>query len=323
MPLIIYLMHKSKILTVVLAAILGLLLSFVTIADDNSIINDGDTVNLNGTTYKARITAAKAIVYSDENMLSPLGYIANGKAIIVGNPRRINRDLVPIVIHGRLAFIELKDIRFEDKSDEDYNVKRGAPREHNIDAIIERPEEALSQNNSMYLALHTYAANDEIKNVFLATDGVEKSSLTGFSVQFIHRKELSRAFWGASLDYSSASSTSTKFGYWLLGPTIGYTPIRNKLFLIDLYGSFDLAINTQLEITSNFEKEPSGWLYGAQGNARIQLFPDAKYHLTGGVGLRKYKFIGLGPIQDSNGVYVNGITSLTAVQIFVGAGLEF
>ncbi len=312
-------MLKSKIIP----AILGLLLSFVTMAADNSIINDGGSVNMTGGTYTARVTASKAVVYADENMLSPLGYIGNGKAIIVGNPRRMNRDLVPIVIYGRLAFIEIKDIRYEDKADEEYSVKRGAPREHNIDAIIQTPEEALSENNSFYFSLHTYATNDEIKRAFLRADDADNGSMTGFSAQFIHRKELSRVFWGAGIDYSSTSSASMKYGYWLLSPTLGYTPMRNRLFLVDVYASLDLALNTQLEITSNYEKEPSGWMYGLQANARIVFFPNSKYHVAGGLGLRKYTITGLETLQDSSGNYFDGITGLTALQIFLGVGYEF
>lgn len=323
MPLIIYLMLKSKILPVFLTVILGLLLSFVTMAADNSIINDGGTVNLTGGTYTARVTASKAIVYSDENMLSPLGYISNGKAIVVGNPRRMNRDLVPIVIYGRLAFIEIKDIRYENTADEEYSIKRGAPREHDVDVTIQRPDEALSENNSFYFSLHTYATNDEIKNAFLQVDNVEKNAFTGFSAQFIHRKELSRVFWGAAIDYSSVSSANMKYGYWLLSPTLGYTPMKNRLFLVDLYASLDLALNTELEIASNYEKEPSGWMYGFQGNARIVFFPESKYHVSGGVGLRKYTITGLNTLQDSNGNYFSGITGLTALQIFIGVGMEF
>lgn len=319
MPLIIYLMLKSKIPY----AILGLLLSFVTMAADNSIINDGQTTNLSGGTYTARVTASKAVVYSDENMLSPLGYIANGKAIVVGNPRRMNRDLVPIVVYGRIGYIEIKDIRYEDTSAEDYNVKRGAPREHNIDAIIQRPEEALSENNSFYFSLHTYAAGSEIKNAFLVIDNADESNFTGFQAQFIHRKEMSRVFWGAAIDYSSISSLNMKLAYWMISPTLGYTPIKNKLFLIDLYASLDLAVNTEFEITTNFQSEPTGLVYGVQLDSRIVFFPDAKYHLTGGVGLRKYKVSGLQTLKDLNDIPFEGITGISSLQLFLGVAMEF
>ena len=316
-------MLKSKILPVICTAILGLLLSSVTIAADNSIHNDGGNVNLTGGTYTARIIAAKAVVYADENMLSPLGYIANGKAVVVGNPRRMNRDLVPIVIYGRLAFIEVKDIRYENSADEEYSVKRGAPREHDVDVTIQKPEEALSENNSAYLNFHTYASNDSIKNAFMTLEEETNSPFTGFQLQLIHRKELSRIFWGAAIDYSSISTSNMVFGYWILSPTFGYTPMRNKLFLIDAYGSFDIAINTEYNHSANGVKEPTGFIYGLQGNARMVFFPDAKYHIHGGVGFRKYKVAGLETLKDLNGKPFEGISEITALQIFAGVSMEF
>lgn len=304
-------------------AILGLLLSFVTMAADNSITNEYGKVNLAGKTYTARVVSPKAIVYADENMLSPLGYIGNGKAIIVGNPRRMNRDLVPLVVYGRLAFIEIKDIRYEDTADEEYNARRGAPREHNFDVTIQKPEERLSENNSMYLSLHTYSAGDEVKNAFLTLQDTEKSSFTGFQAQFIHRQVNSRFFWGAGFDYSSASTADMTFSYFMIAPTFGFTFIRNPLFLLDVYGSLDIAVNTAFEITNNNQSEPTGFVWGPQINARMVFFPNSNYHVFGGVGLRKYSVQNLETLYDVNGNAVDGIQSITGASLFVGFGMEF
>jgi hypothetical protein len=319
MPLIIYLMLKSKLL----AVILGLLLSFVTIAADNSIINDGRSVNLTDATFAVRVTAPKAVVYADENMLSPLGYIANGKALLVGNPRRKNRELVPLVIYGRLAFIEIKDIRYENSDDEEYNVKRGAPREHNFDMMIKAPEEKLSEGNSFYLTIHTYSAGEEVKNTFATIDGADKNAFIGFNLNTIHRKTISRVFWGVGIDYSGISSTNMKFNYWMFSPMLGYTPIKNRLFLVDLYASLDLGVNTVFDISNNFDDEPSGFVWGPQLNARIVLFPSNKYHLAGGIGYRKYNISGLESLNDINAVPVAAITSINSFSLFIGAGMEF
>lgn len=318
-PLIIYLMLNLKNVLV----ILGLLLSFVTKAADNSIINDDGKVNLSGSSHTARVISPRAIVYADENMLSPLGYIANGKAIIVGNPRRINPNLVPLVVYGRLAFIEMKDIRFEDTADEEYNAKRGAPREHDVDITIQKPEERLSENNSFYFSLHRYDGGDEVKQLFLQVDDADKSVFTGFNLQFIHRQSTSRFFWGAALDYSAISTPNMKFGYWLLSPTIGYTFMRNPVFLLEAYASLDLALNTELSVDLNFVNEPSGYVWGGQANARIVLFPESKYHAFGGIGLRKYMVSGFSPLDDLNGNETTPIRDITSINLFIGAAMEF
>ncbi len=303
--------------------ILGLLLSFVTMAADNSVINDNGTVRLTGSIHKARIISTKAVVYADENMLTPLGYITNGKTITVGNPRRINRDLVPLVIYGRIAYIETKDIRFEDDIEEEYNTKRGAPREHDVDVTIQKPEERLSENNSVYLSYHRYNGGSEIKEFFRKMDGDERELMTGFHLQFIHRQSTSNLFWGVGLDYSSTSTPYVKFGYWLFSPTVGYGLLKNPLFSLDIYASVDLGLNLEYKNDDNYEEEPAGWIWGFQGNARVVFFPTAKYHAFLGMGIRKYNVTDLATVKDNDGVPTKGIKSLTGVSLFIGAGMEF
>ena len=320
MPLIIYLMRNLKFILF----ILGLLFSFVTMGQDNSLIRENGRAELSGTTATARIISPKAVVYADENMLSPLGYIANGKAITVGNPRRMNRDLVPLVIYGRLAFIEVKDIRYEDANiSDDYNIKRGAPREHDVDVTIQQPEERLSENNSAYLTLHQYAAGSEVKNAFYAIEQDDKDTMGGFLLQLIHRPPNKRFFWGAGLDYSSVSTSNMSFGYWMVSPTLGYALVKSTFFTIDIYGSLDLAINSQIEIKTNSEKEPSGYVWGPQVNARLVLFPEAKYHAVGGIGIRKYSVSGYQTLKDANDMDVVGIKSVSGITMFIGLGMEF
>lgn len=312
-------MRKIKILSV----ILGLLYSFVTTAEDNSITNEHGALNMAGKTYTARISSPKAIVYSDENMLSPIGYISNGKAITVGNPRIMNRDLVPLIIYGRLAFIEIKDINYEDTANEEYNARRGAPREHNFDLIIKKPDEELSKNNSIYFSLHTYTAGEQVKQAFLNIQGSEESSFKGFQIQLIHNQEASRFFWGAGFDYSGISTTNMQFKYWMITPTFGYTPIKNSLFSLDLYASLDFSISSEFDISNNNENEATPFVWGPQANARIVFFPKSKYHLYGGVGLRKYTVSNLKTLKDQNENDIDGIKTINAASLFIGLGMEF
>lgn len=303
--------------------ILSLLLPFVTKATDNSIINDDTSLSLSGNSRVAVIISPRAVVYADENMLTPLGYIANGKSILVGNPRRINRNLVPLVIYGKLAFLEIKDLRYVDQADQEYNAKRGAPREHDFDVIITKTDEKLSINNSVYLTLHQYEAGADLKETFQTMDNSDVGTLSGFALQLIHRQSNSRLFWGAALDYSRIYNLNMKFEYMLLSPTFGYTFISNPVFLIEAYGSLDLAVNVNYEVETNFDEEPNGYLWGLQANARIVLFPTSKYQLAAGLGYRKYSVSGLSPLNDLSNVTFNGIRNIASVSMFAGIGIKF
>jgi hypothetical protein len=332
MPLIILVMLNFKFLS-----ILGLLLSFVTsneasaqAADTDLNLDEASVTNnksLEGGPYIARVITPKAVVYADENMNSPLGYIANGKTITVGNPRRLNRELVPVVVYGRVAFVEIKNLQYENSDQDSKNSTRGAPREHNFDVMLEKAEEKLSENNSFYLGFHSYGAGDDTKKVFEAVDGESEDTFTGFHAQIIHRQALGRFFWGANFDSSSISSDNVKLETFMIAPTVGLTFLRNSVFLIDVYGSLDISIGTKLDISNNFEKEPSGVIWGFQGNARIVLFPEAKYHVAANIGLRRYSVSKLSPLIVEDGINpsreIDGIKSIAGVNLGLSFGMEF
>lgn len=291
--------------------------------EDNSVIRDNGQIDMTGGTYTARITANKAIVYADENMLSPLGYIANGKAIKVGNPRRINKDLVPLIVSGRLAFIEIKDIKYENSSDSEYKFKRGVPLEHNFDVTLEKPEERFGDNNSLFLALHTYSAGTQVKNAFLLYTGENVSAFKGLNLQFFHRQPTSNFFWGMGLEYSTISATGLSLNYLLAGPSIGYTPIKNNFFALDIFASLDFALKNELVIENTTAGKPSGFVWGPQISARALLYPYGRYHLFGGLSLRKYAVVGYDDLKDIDGNPTEGINSISGLGLFIGFGMDF
>jgi hypothetical protein len=315
-------------------SILGLLLSFVTSnevsarsAETDLNLDEASVTNnksLEGGPYTARVITPKAIVYADENMNSPLGYIGNGKTITVGNPRRLNRELVPVVVYGRVAFVEIKNLQYENSDQDSKNSTRGAPREHNFDIMLEKQEEKLSENNSFYVGIHSFGAGNDTKRVFEVVDeGESEDTFTGFHAQVIHRQNPGRFFWGASFDSSSISSDNMKLETFMLGPVMGFTLLRNSAFLLDVYGSLDIAVGTKLDIKNNFENEPSGVVWGLQGNARIVLFPEARYHVAANIGLRKYTVNKLIPLFDKNDDEIEGIKSIAGVNIGLSFGMEF
>ena len=84
----------------------------------------------------AKIIVPRAIVYADETLQTPLGYIANGKLIAVGNPRKVNKEIVPTIVSGRLAYVEVSDLEYQEERIEEKNAKIGALKEHNVDIVL-------------------------------------------------------------------------------------------------------------------------------------------------------------------------------------------
>lgn len=274
------------------------------------------------TTHLARVISPRAIVYSDEAMNSPLGYISADKLITVGNKRKRNPELVGLVLYGRLAFIETKNIRYEDGSDA-LESKRGAPREHNIDIILAKPEEKLLENNSAFFSFQRFSAGEETKNIFNSIDNTTDNNFVGYGISLIHRQSKpGKVFWGAGYEYNTLSSSNVKFNVYFLNPIIGYTPIKNSLFLLDLTFSLDLSISAQLEIKNNFTEEPSGFIWGPQFGARVVLFPNQKYHAFGTFSYRSYKVLRLVDLVDANDTTIGAITRMSGINLGIGLAIE-
>ena len=64
---------------------------------------------------QATISSQYAIIYADLNLSSPIGKISKGQKIKVGTIARRNNSVVPIAISGKIAWIRISDILFDDE----------------------------------------------------------------------------------------------------------------------------------------------------------------------------------------------------------------
>lgn len=61
----------------------------------------------------ARVVVDKAVVYADEQMTSPVGFIRKGKKIKVGDIPRNRAQVYPIILAGKVAYIRVLDLDTE------------------------------------------------------------------------------------------------------------------------------------------------------------------------------------------------------------------
>lgn len=306
-----------------LYSILVLTLPFVTMAKDTSITEQNSEKIYPGKTYTVRIIVPKAVVYADENMLIPIGYIANGKSIKVGNPRRINKDLVPLNVFGRIGYIEIKNISYDKLSDEDYFAKRGAPKEHNVDLVLPKPDEDFSIGNYLFLGMHQQAAGKNFQDTLFNIDGTETNSITGLSISAIHRMNTSSFFWGLGFDYNFISTPEIKFNYVMLTPIVG-TNIRNKKYYrLDLLAGVDFSLSTDYKMSSIDLRETGGFIWGPSFGMRAILFPENRYQLYLNVLYKYYNVNMLNVLRDDKNNEIDGFTNISGTNLGIGLVINF
>ena len=70
----------------------------------------------------AMVITDSAVVYSDEKMSSPVGYIRKGRKIRVGDVARNKAQVYPIIVSGKVAYIRVIDVTTEKESVEATNL---------------------------------------------------------------------------------------------------------------------------------------------------------------------------------------------------------
>src|SRR5680860_266278 len=61
----------------------------------------------------ALVMSDRAVIYADQEMTSPIGYVPRGKKIKVGEVARNKAQVYPIIVSGKLAYIRVIDVSTE------------------------------------------------------------------------------------------------------------------------------------------------------------------------------------------------------------------
>lgn len=309
-------MRNFKNIRIILIAVLTFVISFSLFAEESS------------KTRIAKIIVPRAVVYADEYLNTPLGYIANGKYIHVGNPRKVNQEIVPLIVSGRIAYIELRDIDYQDDEVIESNQKNGIVREHNVDIILKKPEEKLNENNSIYFQLGRFDGGSELKQAVYNLESLEGSWLTSFGTFFLHRNPLSKIFWGAGFEYSYLKADQMRFDVFMFSPTFGYTFIRNFVFSVEAFANLDLATSTSFKIDNNYTEDPKGFMWGPQIGIRVIATPNTKYKIFGSLSYRKYSALDLSPLKRtdpddiSSEITYDGVSKVGGLSLNFGIGFD-
>ncbi len=64
----------------------------------------------------AMVTAEEAVIYADDQMSAPVGYVRKGKRIKVGDIARNKSQVYPIVVSGKISYIRVIDVSTEKES---------------------------------------------------------------------------------------------------------------------------------------------------------------------------------------------------------------
>jgi hypothetical protein len=261
---------------------------------------------------KAMVESYEAIIYSDPLLKNPIGKVSKSTLISVGKATLNNPQVVPIIVAGEVAYIQLKDLIVDDPKN---------PTFHDTSILFAKPPENLLKNNSVYLDAHQLLPGEEITSIFKNRDQVSYTSMNGISAAVYHRQSSSLFLWGVGLEYFYKSSTNANYSFMMFNPTFGFSPFKNRLFNLDLLFSFDFSTGSNFVVLNNYNLENGGFIYGPNFGARMVFFSSSKYKLTASMSYRLYRIIGASEYTDEKDVIYPAPTKISGLNL--AAGISF
>lgn len=261
----------------------------------------------------ATVTTAKAVVFSDKDLTSPLGYVRFGKKIRVSdNPIGIG-DIYAVIISGRVAYVQAKDISV---SAEIVSETSGHQKinEHNVDELFKDDIDKLTENNFLVLSYGSMSMGTQWDELSSAYNETVQASST-LSVALEHRAPNRPWAFAFGLSYYKNQQEGLAMKTLAIDGLLYYSLLFNSTFSIDLVGQITGSGDIQFS-DPNADEYSRGLLLGAGFGGQVRLFPASQWGLVGGLKMMKLKIYDAEAFSANNEEFT--ITSLGGLHLYLG-----
>lgn len=254
---------------------------------------------------KAIVIAEKAIVYADQQMTSPLGYIARGKKIRIGDIARNKGQVYPTLVSGKVGYIKVSDVSTETKS---VNGELLAER------FVRNAE--MKPANFFTASLLHFRSNINLQNDSAQIKNKDPINWNGVGIE--GGVDISpRADTKVIFNFLQAQKGDERLRSVELGLGIGWKLINQNRFLLEWEFNGLLNPYTQYQVGSLFRV--NGYGYGAGTGLLAHFKTGRNWGLNVRGGYYYTKLMGL----DLPGAYPDIEPSFTGLRLGVGVSYFF
>jgi len=209
----------------------------------------------------ATVLSEKAIIFADKQMQVPIGFIAKGKKVRVGEVVRNYGKVLPLVVQGKIAYIKVSDINSNTKLTD-------------LQSAVERVKSGKEETTSKRLSLiySGYASFINITDSESYSGETYKGDLFYFSgggLRGYVDSEDKKSTWRVTLDHLSTKVKENEFRLLFLTTEYGYNFFNYDNFTLRPYGGFSLVPYTQYSYSSLFTV--NGYGAGLSGGLELVL----------------------------------------------------
>ncbi len=219
----------------------------------------------------AIIIAEKAVIYSDREMKSPIGFVRKGRKVSVGEIARNNAQVYPIVVSGKIAYIRVLDVTTEKESVEADRLV--AERFRKAAVEIKKQKIVVS-----YMRFNSTISMEEDNDALMTGDAV---SWNGVSLK---GEVLLKNSWDIQImiNYMMADSGQEKFTATEIGGGVAYRLIDTKKLLLRADAQILGIPFSSYEFETDFLKRAYGYTLG--GGVTMTLWLSPTWAIEGALG---------------------------------------
>lgn len=262
---------------------------------------------------------SKTVIYSDENLDIPIGFIKAGRKIQVSDNDFKANTITALFVSGKIAYVKLKDITFKSNGS-DIGL---APeiKEHDIDQLFLTDEDRLKDNNHLTLHYAKQVLGSDWESVNKAYSANEVPTFANqYKLMLEHRSPAKKYGFGLGFSYISASSTELKLDIPIFYFEYQYRIIQFSLISIEGYAGLNFSGSAKL--TDSIGQISRGAMIGTELGARARLFPFSRLSAFASVANSNNKLDSMDALVNEDFEDVV-LTSIGGVKIEFGASFKF
>lgn len=252
----------------------------------------------------ALVMSEKAMIYSDVEMTSVIGYVSRGKKIVVGEIARNKGQLYPIIISGKVAYIRVIDVSTEKESPTSTNLtaERFTKNTNNI------PK---SKYSLSYFAFNSTIGNTK-QNYRVKNN--DPFLWQGFSLkgEAIFKNNVDYQF---IINYLTTANGKENYKMAEVGGGIAYRLKNSLKWQLRVEGQALLVPFSQYSIGNDFRKNSYGYTLGGGLNLHYLFSESWGVDLNGGLYYSKLLGFKLPPPYENS--------APTFIGTRLGAGLTY
>jgi len=271
---------------------------------------------------EAVVDTLRAVIYADVDKKSPIGYVRKGKKLMVGDIKRRNGTMLPVMVNGQVGWIKVVDL-FLPYDQRASDIPRSVT-EHEV-LIEDKVKDPLDQNNFLSFKLSpstlNLAGHVEIFNGTSEEFDGELDSATEFDFMYEHKNPYHSIHWGVGLSYLQAEVSPLNISGIIFKGGLTWVPFRTSLLNIELYSNLSLSGGFKFESEGVGEYKSN--MYGLDYGALVRLFPRSQFGFFLGLGGTYYKFDNLSPIILPGNIATIELEGLSGRKFELGMSYKF